>query len=264
MKAILYQSVCTQCAYGVMRHKHGLPDSQWIVVTMDNGTAFTIGASWALPPGYPHFPTATIEFVTTEGALLIDDSHRDIILSTMKKGMVLPRDRALDAGQRALTLAEALGDGERLMDAAAAVVSARYVAGHAAGAAALGERALVLPDAHGHEVGQVRVRVYLAEAYITLGDYRRAIALLERNREVLADATACLWVSNTGVHAGVASDYALASALARVGEFGRATAVAEEGARLSMASDTAVNRLFVLLGLSIPAVTICRRIPARS
>ncbi len=82
--------VYSQCAYGVMRHKHGLPDSQWIVVTMDNGTAFTIGAGWALPPGYPHFSTATIEFVATEGALLIDDSHRDIILNTMKKGMVLP------------------------------------------------------------------------------------------------------------------------------------------------------------------------------
>ena len=44
----------------------------------------------ALPTGYPHFSTATIEFVATEGALLIDDSHRDIVLNTMKGGMVLP------------------------------------------------------------------------------------------------------------------------------------------------------------------------------
>jgi scyllo-inositol 2-dehydrogenase (NAD+) len=28
--------------------------------------------------------------VATEGALLIDDSHRDIVLNTMTKGMVLP------------------------------------------------------------------------------------------------------------------------------------------------------------------------------
>ena len=82
--------VYSQCAYGVMKHEHGLPDTQWIVVTMDDGTAFTIGAGWALPPGYPHFSSATIEFVATEGALLIDDSHRDVILNTMKKGMVLP------------------------------------------------------------------------------------------------------------------------------------------------------------------------------
>jgi predicted dehydrogenase len=82
--------VYSQCAYGVMKHAHGLPDNQWIMVTMDDGTAFTVGAGWVLPPGYPHFSTATVEFVGTEGALLIDDSHRDIILNTMGKGMVLP------------------------------------------------------------------------------------------------------------------------------------------------------------------------------
>ena len=82
--------VYSQHAYGVMKQAHGLPDSQWIMVTMDDGTAFTIGAGWALPPGYPHFSTATIEFHGTEGALLIDDSHRDIVLNTMGKGMVLP------------------------------------------------------------------------------------------------------------------------------------------------------------------------------
>jgi predicted dehydrogenase len=82
--------VFSQYAYGVMRAAHGLPDSQWIMVTMDDGTAFTIGAGWALPPGYPHFSTATIEFHGTEGALLVDDSHRDIVLNTMGKGMVLP------------------------------------------------------------------------------------------------------------------------------------------------------------------------------
>jgi len=82
--------VYSQYAYGVMQPAHGLPDSQWIMVTMDDGTAFTIGAGWALPPGYPHFSTATIEFHGTEGALLIDDSHRDIVLNTMGKGMVLP------------------------------------------------------------------------------------------------------------------------------------------------------------------------------
>ena len=73
-----------------MEQAHGVPDCQWIMVTMEDGTAFTIGAGWALPPGYPHFSTATLEFVGTEGALLIDDSHRDIVLNTMKGGMTLP------------------------------------------------------------------------------------------------------------------------------------------------------------------------------
>ena len=82
--------VYSQMVYRIMEREHGVPDCQWIVVTMDDGTVFTVGAGWALPPGYPHFSTATIEFVATEGALLIDDTHRDIVLNTMTKGMVLP------------------------------------------------------------------------------------------------------------------------------------------------------------------------------
>jgi scyllo-inositol 2-dehydrogenase (NAD+) len=82
--------VYAQAVYRIMEQAHGVPDCMWIVVTMEDGTAFTIGAGWALPPGYPHFSTATIEFVATEGALLIDDSHRDIVLNTMGKGMALP------------------------------------------------------------------------------------------------------------------------------------------------------------------------------
>ncbi len=82
--------VYAQSVYRIMEQAHGVPDCTWIMVTMENGTVFTIGAGWTLPPGYPHFSTATIEFVATEGALLIDDSHRDITLNTMKNGMVLP------------------------------------------------------------------------------------------------------------------------------------------------------------------------------
>ena len=82
--------VYAQSVYRIMEKAHGVPDCTWIMVTMEDGTAFTIGAGWALPPGYPHFSTATIEMVATEGALLIDDSHRDIVLNTMQNGMVLP------------------------------------------------------------------------------------------------------------------------------------------------------------------------------
>lgn len=82
--------VYSQTVSRIMEREHGTPDCQWIVVTMEDGTVFTIGAGWALPPGYPHFSTTTIEFVATDGALLIDDTHRDIVLNTMKRGMVLP------------------------------------------------------------------------------------------------------------------------------------------------------------------------------
>ena len=82
--------VYSEVVYGIMKETHGVPDCQWIMVTMEDRTVFTIGAGWALPPGYPHFSTTAIEFVATEGAVLIDDSHRDIVLNTMKGGMVFP------------------------------------------------------------------------------------------------------------------------------------------------------------------------------
>lgn len=66
------------------------PDCTWIIVTMDSGVAFTIGAGWILPEGYPNFSSTTLEMVGTKGALLIDDSHRDVILNTETKGIQLP------------------------------------------------------------------------------------------------------------------------------------------------------------------------------
>src|SRR6185436_14560694 len=49
-----------------------------------------VGGGWSLPPGYPNFSTTWIEMVGTEGAILLDDSHKDIVLNTMKGGMQLP------------------------------------------------------------------------------------------------------------------------------------------------------------------------------
>jgi scyllo-inositol 2-dehydrogenase (NAD+) len=84
--------VYSQINYGVMREASGLPvpDTQWITVTMSSGLSFVIGAGWTLPPGYPNFSTTWIEFVGTDGAVMVDDSHRDVVLNTIEKGMVLP------------------------------------------------------------------------------------------------------------------------------------------------------------------------------
>jgi predicted dehydrogenase len=84
--------VYSQVNFGAMRDAGAtqVPDTQWITVTMDSGVSFVIGAGWSLPPGYPNFSTTWIEFVGTEGAVMVDDSHRDVVLNTMQKGMVLP------------------------------------------------------------------------------------------------------------------------------------------------------------------------------
>src|ERR1700682_6294569 len=84
--------VYSQINFGTMRETTGapIPDTQWITVTMDSGVSFVIGAGWTLPPGYPNFSTTWIEFIGTEGAVMVDDSHRDVVLNTMTSGMVLP------------------------------------------------------------------------------------------------------------------------------------------------------------------------------
>ncbi|MGH8661606.1 MAG: Gfo/Idh/MocA family protein [Burkholderiales bacterium] len=78
--------------YGALRETTGadIPDSQLITVIMDNGLSFVVNAGWSLPPGYPNFSTTWIEMIGTEGALLVDDSHRDVILNTLREGMRLP------------------------------------------------------------------------------------------------------------------------------------------------------------------------------
>jgi scyllo-inositol 2-dehydrogenase (NAD+) len=81
--------VYSQVAWGARRDQ-GVPDTQVIVITMDDGVTVTIGAGWSLPPGYPNFSATWIEFIGTEGALMMDASHKDIVLNTMKDGVRFP------------------------------------------------------------------------------------------------------------------------------------------------------------------------------
>jgi scyllo-inositol 2-dehydrogenase (NAD+) len=84
--------VYSQVNYGAMRAAGAehVPDTQWITVTLDSGLSFVVGGGWSLPPGYPNFSTTWIEMVGTEGAIMVDDSHRDVVLNTMARGMQLP------------------------------------------------------------------------------------------------------------------------------------------------------------------------------
>jgi len=84
--------VYSQVNYGAMKAASGgdIPDTQYLLVTLDSGVSFMVGAGWSLPPGYPNFSTTWTEMVGTEGSLLVDDSHRDVVLNTMQQGMRLP------------------------------------------------------------------------------------------------------------------------------------------------------------------------------
>jgi predicted dehydrogenase len=49
-----------------------------------------VGGGWSLPLGYPNFSSTWIEMIGTDGAIMVDDSHRDVVLNTVQKGMQLP------------------------------------------------------------------------------------------------------------------------------------------------------------------------------
>jgi predicted dehydrogenase len=82
--------VYSQNAWGVRQATHGAPDTQYIVVTMDDGVVVTVGAGMSLPPHYPNASTIWIEVIGTEGAVLADASHRDIVLNTVADGIQFP------------------------------------------------------------------------------------------------------------------------------------------------------------------------------
>jgi scyllo-inositol 2-dehydrogenase (NAD+) len=84
--------VYSQVNYGAMRQMSGgdVPDQQWLMVTMDSGVSVVVGGGWSLPLGYPNFSSTWIEMVGTEGAVMVDDSHKDVLLNTTRQGMQLP------------------------------------------------------------------------------------------------------------------------------------------------------------------------------
>lgn len=83
--------VYSQVAFGARdAEQPGVPDTQVMIITMDDGVTVTIGAGWSLPPGYPNFSATWIEFIGTDGALMMDASHKDIVLNTVKDGVQFP------------------------------------------------------------------------------------------------------------------------------------------------------------------------------
>ncbi len=83
--------VYSQMAWGVRHQSLGLPDSQVMIVTMDDGAVVTANAGMALPAsGYPNASTTWIELVGTEGTVMIDDTHKEILHNTSESGMQFP------------------------------------------------------------------------------------------------------------------------------------------------------------------------------
>src|SRR4029453_15377630 len=82
--------VYSQGAYGYMQPINGSFDIMWSTVTMDDGTLVVIGGGWNLPPSYPNYCATWMEITGTEGALILDDTHRDVWLNTVSEGTRFP------------------------------------------------------------------------------------------------------------------------------------------------------------------------------
>ena len=82
--------VYSQGAFGYMQRINGSFDAMWSIVTMDNGVVVTIGGGWNLPPSYPNYCSTWVEITGTEGALILDDTHRDNWLNTVGEGTRFP------------------------------------------------------------------------------------------------------------------------------------------------------------------------------
>ncbi len=133
--------VYSQVNYGAIKEARGTetPDSQWIMVTMDSGLSLVVGGGWSLPPGYPNFSTTWIEMIGTEGAVMVDDSHRDVVVNTMAQGMQLPMSTM---------------PGEFVEHTYAGPMAAETI--HFLEAVALGRPVLVTPE-HAHMVMEVYI-----------------------------------------------------------------------------------------------------------
>ncbi len=58
-------------------------DSTFGVITMTDGTIYSVGCTWALPVVWPgSVYSLEIGIVGTHGVLTIDDTHRDLVLAT--------------------------------------------------------------------------------------------------------------------------------------------------------------------------------------
>ena len=82
--------VYSQTAGKLFARESETPDHQWILVTLDDGTTITVGAGWILPLGYPNYSQCMIEVIGTDGALSIDDSHKEVALNTVAHGLQYP------------------------------------------------------------------------------------------------------------------------------------------------------------------------------
>jgi tetratricopeptide (TPR) repeat protein len=147
-------------------------------------------------------------------------------------------------------IAHRLGDSRRLARIASYLANYYQVMGDYGEAIRCGERALEIATGEDDLATQVIARSYLSLALQTVGDYRRAIMFARANLNTLGEAREQEWFG-MALLPSVYTRTSLARALAEVGEFEEALAVAKHGISLAEAVNHSYSLMFALLGLGL-------------
>jgi class 3 adenylate cyclase/tetratricopeptide (TPR) repeat protein len=136
------------------------------------------------------------------------------------------------------TLARNLGDRRREGRVASHMANYYVNTGDPVRAIEMGHRALTAATAVADTAMEASTNFYLSRAYNALGDYVAAATVSRRNVELLDRGAIVLHYVHFSLP--VLSRCAWASSLAELGQFGEATARADEGARIADATEGAI------------------------
>jgi tetratricopeptide (TPR) repeat protein len=158
------------------------------------------------------------------------------------------RSRILDNLRTAETLAEQLGDPQRLGWIASYLCNYFVGTGEHDRAIAAGQRALALATSSGAVDLQVSTQTTPGLAYHTVGDFQQA---LDVSRQVIALLTGARRTARLGrlVLPAVASRGYVVWSLAELGGFAEGITVAEDGVRLAEAAEQPISIAFALMAV---------------
>ncbi len=161
--------------------------------------------------------------------------------------------RVFDCLTRAEQLATTLGDQRRLAMAFALLTPMFSKREDRAQGIEYGRRALDIAAGIGDSTVQVVASLYLAMAYLTLGNYQRATKFARKNVSLLQGDVRLERFSTHGFHAepAVLPRALLLWSLAELGEFAQARPILEEGLRIVETINHPYSQAFLLLGQGI-------------
>ncbi len=180
-----------------------------------------------------------------------DTLEQAIDLRLAMRNALLPlgdRGRIFDRLREAETLAQVLGDRQRLVQVSVYMTEYFRRMRDRDHAIESGQRALALATAHGDVGLQVMANFYVGSVYYDLGDYRRTMDLLGWNVASLEGDLIRERFGMTGLPSVLSRVY-LSWSLAELGAFAESLARGEEAVRIAEAADHPFSLIWAYFGI---------------